>query len=437
MQIEGLKQIYLRPAPRLPKLIALSMVLWEMRKRNLPEPEICLVPESEQPKGEGIYNLDCCGNGYRQRGFVGEVDTVLEDFPEIEVQPELDCLADLVEAHNVRITRVKTESGGGTQRSTRNLLNRYHGSVGFLTGCGWDLIDEVGASKWKELVYGPAGELNLTGDHEPVTAGPAARRLTQGDFLQMSLHVIYTYVQAQARIRECGDTVFMTEGRGDAVVRSLLTLDFQGKGIGSGSFEPLTLSAYIRDLWNLGRTPREISNLLSPWVSVWFQAEQCLEEAPRLNPTYRFRFGQVQKADGVVFDFRVKPGQPAAPGSDNPLVHQAWLGDTASGHPRAQCVIVRRPSGQVGIFCRSVDWKSVGKVASGLQDLETQRWFYESGGVIFGGGTKSRCDVPPPVLPLYGDRNTVAGQAERHLVPVPTGRFPAGKYAPRDAVRSR
>lgn len=405
MKLSDLKVIYLRPAPRLPKLIALSMIYWQMWRNKMELPAIIMMPEADQPTVEGIYNLDCKGNGYRQRGFISEVDTVLEDFPEIEVRPELDCLADLVESHNVRFTRVGDP--GQTHRSTRNVLNQHPGSLGFLTGSAWDIIDHISSYAWKKVIKGQVGA--------EIKKGP----LTQEDFLDLALHMIFMFVEAEKDRRE-GKAPRWKDGMKVPEIQHLMDTEFQGKKIGGGMGQPLTIAKYIQDLYQTGFTIQQINDLLAPWMTIWLHLERALDEAPNIEPLHWFRIGE-GKNNAVVFDFLTK-----AKGWDNPLVHQGWLNDDDRGRPRANCVIIRRHTGHVAVFTRGVFEDSIKNFGYELINRENGAWVYEGGWVIFN-GSKSRPDQKPTQMELA----TIVAGAEQELKLVPRKPFPSRLYTSR------
>src|SRR3990167_2371550 len=78
--VKTVDTIYLRPNPRLPKIVALAVLLDHLRQTGQPTPNIIMMQADKQPTGDGIYNLDCGINEYRERGRASELAVVVEDF---------------------------------------------------------------------------------------------------------------------------------------------------------------------------------------------------------------------------------------------------------------------------------------------------------------------------------------------------------------------
>ncbi len=375
-----INKVYLRPNARLPKIIALAFLLEHLRLTQ-ELPEVIMLPESSQPVGDGIYNLDCHGNGYRQRGMDSELEVVAADF-------SMPHTRAMIEFHHI----LRDHNPGGNRPKH---LDKNWGSIGFFAASAYDLIAEVAQGNWKwgqDLVIDSDGSIVMD-DGRPRFEDKAHReKLQVYDFLRMSMDVVRAHLTAKLPKQKWND------GLNSKVVRSILDGQFQGKKVGSGNFAFPTLSGYVRDLYVSGETVEEIRRKLRPWLRLWRLIENCLDEASEINPH------QVIQACGwscAIFDF----SNEAAPGYDNPMIHKAHLRKSNTA-----AVVIRRPSGHVAILTSGLDAESVARFHRGLELREAGLWHLERGGIY--NGSKSRMEVASTGI----DVREIATMAKDRLV---------------------
>lgn len=389
MKLSELGTLYTRPEIRFTKIVALGILLDYIDEQGLQRPHTKLMLESLQPTGPGIYNLDCNGNGYRERGM-NEVEVVMHDFS-IPANPEYFDLSNLVTAHNVR--DLFTHGANGLkQASTRNCMDLSHGSVSKLTGHGWRVTDQVkiGSPKWhKAMKEGLNGEPVLDINNKPIFYTVAQRDpLTSEDFLWMCVDVVISRIKAERTRRLDAQKAkdAWTKAQGLKSIDTLMSTHFQGKPIKAGNSAFPTLSGYVRDLVHTGTPLDQIRTELGRWLRLAQVIDDCFYEALSFEgETFRLKSDNLEDQPvGRIFDLMQVDGEKIHPLADNPVLHNAWLGD-----PNTYCVIVRSTSGHVAIFTRNMETRSIDKLAAELIRQEGEEiWSYEQGPIY--NGSRSR-----------------------------------------------
>lgn len=396
--------IYLRQSPRLPKIIALAVLLEHLRLTGQKAPRVVMARVDKQTSGDGVYQLDCGPNEYRDRNKDSELAVVMEDFGIATDGPILELLGATAE-HNGRREKTSTRPSF--------LLNQGWGSLGFFTGCGWPLIEEVHAGHWRwnsEPVEGREGELVLDDKARPLfQRSSTPQPLGAEDFLGMCLDVIYAYL----RVKRNSPVQEWSEGAKLKTISSMLQAkfigsDLQQRAVSAGSFKALTISGYIRHLYVQGAGRDEIRNKLRPWLRLWEIVGDCYEDANEAKPLARFRVGL--DSTGVAFDLT----QQKSPYLDgNPLVHQRWL---AMLKEKVHLVIVRRESGHTAVFSRPVLEKRMPDLANELEVAEPGLWFFQGGYAIYN-GSFSRQEVPASKLPVVAEgEDSIVTMAQEYLL---------------------
>ncbi len=381
--------VYLRPNPRLPKVLALAILLDHLSRTGQPTPGIVMMPEDKQPRGEGIYNLDCGDNAYRKRGKSSELRVVMEDF-RIEPDQALNAIIGKAYAHN------KGNAGAPTFN-----LNRGAGSIGWFTSFGWSLIEEVPAGHWRwaqEMEESGEGIVLDDNRRPKMIKSEKATALGANDFLGMVIDVILTHLAAERLPKE--ERKLLESMESSKVISKMLNAKFEGsdlamRAVRSGNFDFPTMSRYIRDMYVLGTSVDDIRLRMRPWLRLWEMAGDCYDDAESLVPTKEEKIYSDLRA--VAFD--LSNLGPAADG--NPLVHQRWLGKRDEhGDRQYGFVVVRRATGHIAIFGREYEDR-LAELHRFLDNLEPGQWFFQGGMGLYN-GSLSRTEVPPTKISLTG-----------------------------------
>ncbi|HEX9503240.1 MAG TPA: hypothetical protein VF974_02860 [Patescibacteria group bacterium] len=381
--------VYLRPNPRLPKVIALGVLLDYIRQKGGTLPQVHMVPADEQRAGTGIYQLDCGPNEYRERHYLSELAVVMKDFG-IPMDRVLMGLDKDMAAHNKGVSL--------QEKKSFFFMNHSWGSAGWFSGCGWPLIESVPKSHWRwnpQLLEADEGQIVLGDNGRPkFVKGSKPEALTAQNFLAMQLDLILTFLAAERLERP---VQMWSEGEKMKGIRSILEAKFTGSNlqqqrVKNGNFQFPTMSGYIRNLWVTGSTVYEIRNKLRPWLRLWDIAGDCYIDADSVKPMLHNRLQNDPPSFGAAFDLGLDKS-PAADG--NPLIHQRWL---AKSKDHIQLVIVRRETGHVVIIVRKPYADKMEGLANRLNGMELERWHLQGIGVY--NGSFSRVEVLPTEIPL-------------------------------------